>query len=75
MKNGQKGSKMDRRKYYVVRVIQFWKGRDIADGFNIDKTKDSREEAMELAKYYGERLPYAQITVTEVEAKCIYSTN
>lgn len=64
---------MDRQKYYVVRVIQLWEGRDIADGFSIDKTKSNREEAMELAKYYGERFPYAQITVTEVSTICIYS--
>ena len=36
---------------------------------------EKREEAMELAKYYSERLPYAQITVTEVETNCIYSKN
>lgn len=66
---------MNNRKYYVVRVTQFWKGRDISDGFSIDKTKDSMEEAIELARYYGERIPYAQITVTEVETTCIYSKN
>lgn len=64
---------MYKRKYYVIRVNQFWNGRDIADGFNIEKTRDSEEEAIELAKYYGERFPYAQIAVTEVEENRIYS--
>ena len=48
---------MNRRKYYVVRAIQLWDNRDIADSFNIEKTRDSEEEAIELAKSYGERFP------------------
>ena len=64
---------MYKRKYYVIKVFQFYNGRDIEDGFNFEKIKYKREEAMELAKYYSEHLPYAQITVTEVEENRIYS--
>lgn len=67
---------MNKRKYYVVKVIQFWNGRDIADGFTVEKTKDSKEEAIKLAEYYGDCFPYAQaIAVIEVEENCIYSKN